>query len=191
MKEKQNLLSIAEGLQELKRIAKLLENRRRYITRYCSKKKGSRDEIEKQAEFVKAQYKSALDLLKRYQDIKTEIQKANLFASFTYNNKKYTISEAILYKQFLKAQYEALYNSFSPINAQEQLSLYQRAFGTLTPDQLEKIDMVPELFYDEKEVLKQKENLIGLMANMNALIDKTNHSTTINIVGATNGADIS
>lgn len=187
MSEKQNYLTIAEGLQELKRIVKILESRRNYITRYCSKKKGSRDEIEKQAEFVKAQFKSALDLITRYKDVKTEIQKANLTASFTFNGKKYTLSEAILYKQFLNAQYTALYNSFNTSTAQAHLSIYQRAFGNLTPEQLEKIDMVPELYYDEKQIIKNKEDLIGLMANMDALIDKTNHATTINVLGAADG----
>jgi hypothetical protein len=187
MSEKQNYLTIAEGLQELKRIVKILESRRNYIIRYCSKKKGSRDEIEKQAEFVKAQFKSALDLITRYKDVKTEIQKANLTASFTFNGKKYTLSEAILYKQFLNAQYTALYNSFNTSTAQAHLLIYQRAFGNLTPEQLEKIDMVPELYYDEKQIIKNKEDLIGLMANMDALIDKTNHATTINVLGAADG----
>jgi dTDP-4-amino-4,6-dideoxygalactose transaminase len=187
MSEKQNYLTIAEGLQELKRIVKILESRRNYITRYCSKKKGSQDEIEKQAEFVKAQFKSALDLITRYKDVKTEIQKANLTASFTFNGKKYTLSEAILYKQFLNAQYTALYNSFNTSTAQAHLLIYQRAFGNLTPEQLEKIDMVPELYYDEKQIIKNKEDLIGLMANMDALIDKTNHATTINVLGAADG----
>jgi hypothetical protein len=181
----QTKLTIAEGLQELKRISKLLDHRKAYITRYCSKKKGSRDEIDKQAEFVKAQFKSALDLLTRYRNIKTEIQKANLTASFTYNGKAYTLSEAILYKQFLKEQYESLYNCFNISNAQTQLGMFRNYVNTsaLTPEQLDKIDMIPELYYDEKQILKLKEELIGLMTNMDALIDKTNHAIFIDVFG--------
>jgi hypothetical protein len=175
-------MTIAEGLKELKRIDSLLTQRFALIMRYCSKKKNSRDEIEKQQEYVKEQTQSAIDLLKRYSTIKLAIQQANLSASFTFGEKQYTLAEAILYKQYLYERYGLLWNSFTNNNAQMQLQYAQtRQYANLTPEQLEKIDMIPELYYDEKHVQQQKEELMALKLNMDSLIDKTNHATTIEV----------
>lgn len=176
-------MTIAEGLKELKRIDSLLEQRNVIIARYCSKKKNSRDEIEKQQEYVKEQTQSAIDLLKRYSKIKLVIQQANLSASFAFDDKQYSLAEAILYKQYLHEHFLQLWNSFTTTTAQAQLMniMQRQGFLNLTAEQLEKIDMVPELYYDEKFVQKQKEDLIALKLNMDSLIDKTNHATTIEI----------
>lgn len=174
-------ISIAEALRELDRIDGLLTMRRAHITRYCSKRRKSRDEIEKQKEYVKNQFQSAKDLLIRYRDIKIAMQKANLTSTFTFNGKEYSIAEALLYKQYLKEQYQTLYNSFSPQNAERQLLAWRETLVNLTPEQLEAIDMVPELYYDEKKIQKAKEDLLGLMTSIDALIDKSNHTVTISV----------
>lgn len=175
-------MTIAEALKELKRIDAIMLQRRATITRYCSKMKGSRDEVENQEKYVKEQTQSAQDLLKRYSAIKTVIQTANLTAFFEVKGKKYTLAEAILYKQYLMAQYEALWASFNTGNAQTQLSMdntYRRTIAGLTQEQAVKLDMVPEVYYDEKLIQKNKEDLLELKLNMDAMIDKTNHATTI------------
>jgi hypothetical protein len=178
--ENKNELTIAEALRELKLIDNLLTKRRANIARYCSKKKNSIDEIEKQKAFVKEQFQSARDLLTRYKDIKLAIQKANLDSTFTFNKQEYTISEALLYKQYLKEQYELLYNSFTPRNAQTQLQALQlRGAVQLTEEELKAANLVPELYYDERKIQIYKEDLLTFMAMIDALIDKTNHATTI------------
>lgn len=175
-------MSIAEALRELTRIDSLLPNRYANIARYCSKKRNSKDEVEKQAEYVKAQAQSARDLIARYAAIKLRIQSTNLTTSFEYNGKQYSIAEALLYKQGLASQLSRLYASFNTDNAEMQISQYTRRLGNaLSAEDLEKIDMVPETYYDEKAIQKEKEDLVGFLAMIDALIDKSNHSTYITL----------
>jgi len=173
-------LTIAEALRELKRIDSLFIQRCQNIKRYCSKKKNSPDEITNQKTYIKEQVQSANDLLTRYKNIKLEINKANLVASFPFKNKTYTIAEALLYKQYLKNKYDLLYDSFTTENANRQLSVI-RMNVQLAPEELEAANLVPEVYYDEKKIQTLKEDLLELMSIMDALIDQTNHKTTIKI----------
>ncbi|GAI34008.1 unnamed protein product, partial [marine sediment metagenome] len=51
----------------------------------------------------------------------------------------------------------------------------------LTEEELSAINMVPELMYDEAEMIKEKEDLLNLYSFIDALIEKSNHNTVINI----------
>lgn len=173
------ILTVAEGLRELKRIRDLLDQRYANISRYCSKHKGSKDEIDKQQEYVEKQTQSAKDLIVRYQNIKLAIAKVNLETTFDFQNVTYSVAQAILYKQFLKEMYSNLYNSFTSYNAERQLSSIR--MSGLSDEQLEKYELIPELYYDERIVQKDKEDLLMLMSYLDALIDKANHATSITI----------
>lgn len=173
-------LTLAEALAELKRINSLLQKRYTNIRRYCSKRRGSKDEIESQSEYIKGQKQSALDLIDRYKRIKITMQRANLDASFEFNGKSYTIAEALLYKSYVENQFNILYASFIPTTALQQIQQYSRQLGSsITPEIAEKLDLVPELFYDETKIQQSKEELLTLMSYIDKLIDKTNHNTTI------------
>jgi hypothetical protein len=184
-KELTDKMTIAEGLQELKRIDAMLDQKKQVIARYCSKKKGLPDEVTNQDAYVKEQAQSGIDLLKRYSAIKTAIQKANLEASFTLDGKTFTLAEAILFKQYLLREYQEYWMSFNPATAQAQINFYTNQIAnrmnTLTPEQLTALNLVPELFYDPKKVQAEVEKLLTLKTSMDALIDKTNHATTIEI----------
>ncbi len=41
--------------------------------------------------------------------------------------------------------------------------------------------MVPELMYDQAEIIKAQENLLNLYSFIDALIEKTNHNTVVRI----------
>jgi len=49
----ENTMTIADGLNELKRIEKVVLKKQATISRYCSKRKGEKDEVENQKKFVK------------------------------------------------------------------------------------------------------------------------------------------
>jgi len=175
-------MTVAEALTELKRIAKLLAKRNQNIHRYSSKKKGEQDEIEGQKAWVDAQYQSAQDLIVRWTLIKLAMNSSNLVTIITFEGKEFTVAEAILFKQKLYEMREALLHSFSP----EQGNLQVRTAatirpGNLTPEELAKIDLVPELMYDEAEILKEKDDLLNLYSFIDALIESSNHNTVITI----------
>ena len=92
----QEQITVAEGLQELKLINDKLNGRIEKIRRYGSKRPGSEDEIENQRKYVKEQAQSAKDLLTRYKKLKLAINQSNLKTFFTWDNKSYSIAEAIL-----------------------------------------------------------------------------------------------
>ena len=108
----------------------------------------------------------------------------NLVTSFEYNSKDYTIAEAILYKQQLEEYLNTLLNAFTDRTAQAQLSSYRnliQATASINEEVLKGMNLVPELYYDEKKINKEKEDLLDFMAHINALIDRSNHLTTIEI----------
>jgi hypothetical protein len=188
-------LTIAEAMEETKRIDKLLDQRFQYISRYCSKKKGTVDEIKNQAEWMKEQVQSARDLMERYKAIKLAIGISNTVNGFDFNGKHYTIAEALLYKNYLSkngiGKLDQFLNSFNKNTAEAQLANWNNAIartaqetsksGAELSKQLEEMNLVAELFYDEKKIIKEKEDLLELMSKMNVLIDKSNHSTSIEI----------
>lgn len=175
-------LSLADCLAELKRIDSILDKRFINIKKYSSKRRGSKDLIENQKDYVREQSQSARDLLTRYKNIKLAMQTANLVATFEYNGKTYSIAEAMLYKQYLHKKYARLYYSFSPDQANIQIDRFIRTLGgNITQEMAEKLDLVPEIFYNERHVEKESEDLLTLMSYIDKLIDKTNHSTYIEI----------
>ena len=177
-------ITIADALTELKRIKKLLLKRNEYIARYSSKKRGNKDEIENQKDFIKKTFQSANDLIQRYTDIKLAINKSNLETELTFGEKTFSVAEAILFKQQFYQMKNDLYGSFSPNVGLAQVNAYVRAIGalgTLSQEQLEKLDMVPELLYDEAQMIKLKEENLSLYSFIDALIEKSNHATTISL----------
>ena len=180
--ETKTSMTVAEALTELKRIAKLLKRRNQNIRRYSSKKKGELDEVEGQRAWVDAQYQSAQDLIVRWTKIKLSMNASNLVIRINFEGKEFTVAEAILFKQKLYEMREALLNSFSPEQGISQVKAHATIRpGNLTPEELVKIDLVPELMYDEAEILKEKDDILNLYSFIDALIEKSNHNTVITI----------
>ena len=182
---KENTLTIADALTELKRIKKLLVKRNQNITRYASKRRGGKDEIEGQRKYVAEEFQSAKDLLTRYKDIKLAINKSNLETILTFEEKEFSVAEAILFKQQFYEMQNKIYSAFTPNTGLNLVNQYIRTLGGIgsqfTEDQLKKLDMVPELLYDEKEILKLTEDALNLYSFVDALIEKSNHNTRITI----------
>ena len=57
----ENKMTIADALTELKRIKKLIDKRVQIITRYSSKRRGGKDEIETQKKFITSEGQSVKD----------------------------------------------------------------------------------------------------------------------------------
>ena len=176
-------MTIAEAMVELKLIVKKIETRTVNINKYSSKAKMIEDEIEDQEKHVKELLQSSEDLIKRYTNIKLAIQKSNLESTFEFQGKTYSVAEAILMKQGLLDLREKLWNSLSTSAGKAQINEYLRKFGmgTMSDEALEKIELVPFLFYDEKMKQKKLEELLELRSYLDRLIDKANHNKVINI----------
>ena len=171
-------MTVAEWLSELKRIKKLLPHRFVNILKYSSKMEAASESIKNQQAYVNKQKQSAISLLERYEEVTMKIEESNLVKGFEFESKFYTIRQAILYKHFLSAQYTLLYDSFKPHTAEMQI---MEQGSSLTPEQKVSFNMVPQLYYKERDIQASKEDLITLMAKINTLIDASNHSNTITI----------
>ncbi|KKN86589.1 hypothetical protein LCGC14_0267650 [marine sediment metagenome] len=179
-----NQMTVADGLTELKRIDKLLSQRQQEIVRYASKKKGSKDEIENQRDFVKDKFKSAQDLIKRYNDVKIAIQQSNIKTTIHFENKNYTIAEGLLLKQGLFDRYDSLFACLNNHNGAQQVAVAQQELnmrGKLPEEAAEKFEMIPELLFNEVENMARKEELLNLRSYIDALIEKSNHHSFIEI----------
>ena len=177
-------MSVAEAIQECKRLDKLMDTRTEQIARYSSKKMGEKDSIENQREYVKEQSQSFRDLMRRYIAIKMAIQESNLKTSFEYNGKPIMIAEAIMYHQYTEAKLTTFLNAHNELVGNQQLLAYRGVLSTLrdqTPESLAKMNFAIERFYDEKQIQKEKEDLVEFMSKLNVLIDKSNHSTSIEV----------
>jgi len=187
----QDRMTVAEGLTELKRIAKVLPLRYRNIQQFCSKRAGSKDEIENQQDYVKKQRQSAEDLIARWQAIKVAIAKSNLETTITWKDTTMTVHEAILWKSVpgrgrsIQSMLTGLYNSFNTQNAELQINEYASISGlsrvNISDEQRQKLDLTPVRYYDEREIQKKLEELLELESKLDALIDASNHQTFINI----------
>ena len=177
-------MTIADALTELKRINKLLPTRYANIRRYSSKRRGTKDEVDGQAKFIKEERQSAEDLINRYKSIKLAINKSNLETDIEFEKDVYSVAEAILYKQQFYEMHTALINSFTADNGNRQVNEYVRflgGVGTMSEEDREKIDLVPELLYSEKEIIRLREYYLNLYSFVDALIEKSNHATTIEV----------
>ena len=181
--ENKTEMTVADALTELKRIVKLSEKRNQNIVRYSSKKRGELDEIEGQKKWIAAQYQSAKDLIERWTKIKLAMNVSNLGTIIEFEGSKFSVAEAILFKQQLYEMKNNLLNSFTPETGLNQIRFHMGNIGrlNLTEEELSAINMVPELMYDEAEMIKAKEDLLNLYSFIDALIEKSNHNTVINI----------
>ena len=181
----ENKLTVADALTELKRIKKLLDKRIQNISRYASKRRGGKDEIDNQKKYIDSETQSAKDLITRYKDIKLAINKSNLETMLDFEGKQFSVAEAILFKQQLYEMNNKLYNAFTPNTGVNLVNQYIRTLGGIggqfTEEQMEKLDLVPELLYDEKKLLKLKEDNLSLYSFVDALIEKSNHNTFISL----------
>ncbi|KKN76629.1 hypothetical protein LCGC14_0368260 [marine sediment metagenome] len=112
------------------------------------------------------------------------MQFRDLDTTFEFNGVTYSVAEAILYKQGIDKMHNNLYLSYTASNALRQIQEYSRLIGVNTTtvggeEMLDTLDLVPELYYDEKDIQQRREDLLELMSKINALIDKANHNTTI------------
>lgn len=176
-------MTVAEALTELKRIAKLLNKRIQNITRYSSKKKGDPDEVEGQKSWIKQQHQSANDLIERWTKIKLAMNKSNLEAIIDFEGDQFSVAEAILFKQQLHEMKSNLLNAFTPETARSQIRTYLSNVSRvgLTEEEMVGANLVPELMYNEAQIIKAKEDLLNLYSFIDALIEKSNHNTVITI----------
>jgi len=176
-------MTVAEALTELKRIAKLLLKRNKNIRRYSSKKKGELDEVEGQKAWIEAQYQSAKDLIKRWTAIKLAMNTSNLETIIEFEGEKFSVAEAILFKQQLYEMKKDLLESFTPERGQQLIQAHMSQVGRMELSEEERaaINLVPELMYSEAEMIKAREDLLNLYSFIDALIESSNHNTVIDI----------
>ncbi len=181
--ETKNSMTVAEALTELKRIVKLSEKRNQNIRRYSSKKRGELDEVENQKKWIAAQHQSAKDLIKRWTAVKLAMNASNLVTIIEFEGEKFSVAEAILFKQQLYEMKRNLLNSFTPDTGLTQIRTHLGNIGRLDLDeeQMRAINLVPELMYNEAEMIKAREDLLNIYSFIDSLIEKSNHNTVITI----------
>ncbi len=182
--ENKTEMTAAEALTELKRIDKLHAKRCQNIRRYSSKKRGEMDEITDQKEWIAEQHQSANDLHERWTKIKLALNDSNLQTIIEFEGDKFSVAEAILFKQQLYEMKNNLLNSFTPDTGLDQIRIHMGNIGrmdTLSEEEMKGANLVPELMYDEAEMIKKKEDLLNLYSFIDALIEKSNHNTVITI----------
>lgn len=184
MSTEEEVMTIQDGLSELKLISQKLDRQNMLIGQYSSKRKGDPEAIENQKQYVKELMQSNSDLIKKYISIKIAIQRANLKATFVFEDKEYSLAEALLYKQGVFVMVENFANSMNDRTAQTAIRMASGGINvrTLEEKQLEALNLVPHLFYSEEKKQKKLDSLLELKSHLDRLIDKTNHRTFIVIV---------
>ena len=182
-------MTVAEGLNEIKRVDNLLQKRVSNISLYSSKMRKEKDAIPGQQKYIDEQKQSAEDLLKRFVEVKTAIQRSNLETKIRYipesgNPIEMTVAEALTFKQE-SGTYEMerkLYQAFSGRTGQNQIQNYLRArqgANQMEEEDLEKLDWVVYHFFDQKEVMQKLEDLDEFKIKLDVLIEASNHQAHI------------
>ncbi len=175
-------MTIQDGLSELKLIQQKMNRNNAKLQMWSSKKKGNPDVVAEQRDKVKALMQSNKDHIKRYVKIKLAIHRANLTNSFEWDGVEYTLAEALIHKQGLFDIIEEYLNSINDRVAQQQIRDARNDFRELlTPEKFQQYDLVAQLFYSPELKEKQLDGLVELKANINRLIDKTNHQVFLDL----------
>ncbi len=93
------------------------------------------------------------------------------------------LAEAIIWKQGRKEMESLLWNSFTSEAADEQIGqakMVAEKLG-LTEAQMVEVNIVPELYYDEREIQSKKESLLEFEGRVDALIDAANIRTVLKL----------
>jgi len=101
-----------------------------------------------------------------------------------FEGKDMSVAELILYKQKYHGLRVAYLNAFHANNGRNQVQNFATTLGmrgSMSEEQAIKFDLVPELYYDEKQLIKDKEEALNLYAYTDSLIEKSNHKTFIEV----------
>lgn len=110
---------LIEAMKELRIIEKKMVNNAQAIQRYASMvstEKALFESDNKQKKELKALIQSNQDLMKRYLDLKKQIEYTNLFTTVEINGIKYAISDLLVIKRKM-AQY--MLNTYNSLNDSE------------------------------------------------------------------------
>jgi len=94
-----------------------------------------------------------------------------------------TIEHQADYVKEQRQSAEDLIASFHDNMGEHQIEQYMRykSMGRLEEEEMEKLELVVERYYNPREIKDRQEELLELRARIDALIDASNHSTHIEI----------
>lgn len=178
-------MTIADGLTELKLVNEKLEKQYGEIVKYSSRNKLMTEEVPDQKKYLRELIQSSNDLIKRYTRIKLAIMRANLDTKIVFNDREFSIAEAILYKQGLIVKMQKIWESVSDQTAVSDLTKY-RGFSGINLDNSKTATVIETMelilrYYDPKEKERELTKLLELRSYLDRLIEKANHQTLINI----------
>lgn len=189
-------MNIADGLRRTAAIEKKLPVIAREITKYCSKKKAAPDVIPAQKKHVQSLIQQYRDLMKEWTNIKMAIQRANLETTISYKALTLTLAEAILWKGVVnrkegrskggRKEFEKmLLSSFTTETADAELGRLREMLeksGKATQEDIAAANLIPELIgWDAVDVQEQKQFLMDLELELDAIIDRANITTILKL----------
>ena len=180
-----NKMTIADGLAEIRRLDKRITSALPVINKHASKWKAGPDLVPKQKEHVSSLIQSVKDMLERKRKIKIAIARSNLDVEVEYGGRVMSIHEALLFKGVHRqnnGEYHTLNSLYEQLNTNiADNQIYTIANRGIGDDMKELMNLVPAVFYDEKKVQEWKDDNLDLFSIVDALVDKSNHKTFIEI----------
>jgi hypothetical protein len=167
-------MMIVEAMKSLRIVEKKMNTNTGDIQRYASQVSTERPLFEtedKQKRVIKELIQSNVDLMKRYLNLKTQIEYTNLMTIVEMDGKTYSISELLVIQRKLAAMMFATYNALNDTEGQSRLRM------TSQPQSGEMPHVVR--FYKEEDKREQRRTWQDLMNNIITRLEVINATTQL------------
>ena len=167
------LMTVAQGIQELKLIDQKVEKRRQNLKVLCAYASDKKPVYEDQTAKVKSLRQSILDLLDRKCKIKAAIMQANLTTKVSWKGTDRTLQQILFLKQEGAGQVQGMLTSLDHSQIEREVEARK--------SRDDKSNVVTVLCYDPAEKERALEAHLDLQGNLDVLIDSANHGTFIDV----------
>lgn len=178
------MVTITEGLAELKTIQKRLEKKREYVRQFLGRQDGIRDPLEKDggAVSVIARERQAIaDLESRVVLIRTRIQQANHATAVTIEGQTRTIAEWLTWRKEVAVGSQQFINSLRTNVQQMRGQALSKGFAVVTPGGAATAPTDYIVNVDEAALAKEAEQIEIILGTLDGQLSLKNATTTIDV----------
>lgn len=177
------MITITEGLAEIKTIQARLDKRQEAVLRFLARDARLRDPLESEGgsiEFVRRERQAIGDLEERIVNIRTAIQAVNLATQLSVNNRTATVSEWLNWRRDVSGRHGNFLNTMNQTIAQARQKAAQQGARLTDQDANTKPgDFI--IAVSERELAEAIEEQEIVLGELDGKLSLLNATTTINV----------
>jgi hypothetical protein len=178
------MLTITEGLAEIKTIGKRIEKRREFVTQYIARQEGLKDPLSNEGgsqTVIKRERQAIADLEERIVTIRRAIQEANATETITIGGETRPIADWLVWRREVSGGQVAFVSRLRNSVIQIRRDAQQKGMGVVTTsaDAKNLSDIIVNV--DEAALAAEAEKQETILGNLDGQLSLKNATTTIDI----------